>query len=128
VKTIRTHGRRAAGLLTTAALSIALLTVTAPTADAATTCSGGVNIYGVLGDGRLTFSQINPATGDLAKVLVGPDLGFEPQAMATLNFNTVLMTSTSGALYRVDIRTNNTSLTLLNPPARIAGASRGSVT
>lgn len=41
----------------------------------------------MLDDGRLTFSQINPATGDLAKVLVGPDLGFEPKAMATLNFS-----------------------------------------
>ncbi|MEH0420476.1 tachylectin-related carbohydrate-binding protein [Streptomyces sp. B21-083] len=120
MKNIRTNGRRVAGLLTATALSTGLLTVTAPTAEAATTCSGGVNIYGVLTDGRLTFSQINPATGDLAKVLVGPDLGFEPQAMATLNFNTVLMTSTSGALYRIDIKTNNTSLSLLNPPVRIA--------
>jgi hypothetical protein len=120
VKNVRTNSRRAAGLLAAAALSTGLLTVTAPAADAATICSGGVNIYGVLSDGRLTFSQINPATGDLAKVLVGPDLGFEPQAMATLNFNTVLMTSTTGALYRIDIKTNNTSLALLNPPVRIA--------
>jgi hypothetical protein len=114
------NGHRIAGLLAAGALSAGLLTVTAPTAEAATTCSGGVNIYGVLGDGRLTFSQINPATGDLAKVLVGPDLGFEPRAMATLNFNTILVTSTSGALYRVDIKTNNTSLALLNAPVRIA--------
>ncbi|MET7427747.1 tachylectin-related carbohydrate-binding protein [Streptomyces flaveolus] len=120
MKNVRTTSRRAAGLLAAAALSTGLLTVTAPAADAATTCSGSVNIYGVLSDGRLTFSQINPATGDLAKVLVGPDLGFEPQAMATLNFNTVLVTSTSGALYRIDIKTNNTSLALLNPPVRIA--------
>ncbi|MEW2623956.1 tachylectin-related carbohydrate-binding protein [Streptomyces sp. NPDC048106] len=119
MKKLRINGRGTAGLLTAAVLSTGLLTVAAPTADAATTCSGGVNIYGVLADGRITFSQINPATGDLAKVLVGPDLGFEPQAMATLNFNTVLVTSTSGALYRVDIKTNNTSLALLNPPVKI---------
>ncbi|MER5381845.1 tachylectin-related carbohydrate-binding protein [Streptomyces sp. NPDC002688] len=120
MKNIRKNGRRIAGLLTAGALGTGLLTVTAPTAEAATTCSGGVNIYGVLDDGRLTFSQINPATGDLAKVLVGPYLGFEPKAMATLNFNTVLVTSTSGALYRVDIKTNNTSLALLNAPVKIA--------
>ncbi|MFF9625666.1 tachylectin-related carbohydrate-binding protein [Streptomyces griseosporeus] len=120
MKSNRTHGRRSAGLLAISALTTGLLTVTAPAADAATTCTGGVNIYGVLSDGRLTFSQINPATGDLAKVLVGPDLGFDAQAMATLNFNTVLVTSTSGALYRVDIKTNNTSLALMNPPVKIA--------
>ncbi|WP_053754664.1 tachylectin-related carbohydrate-binding protein [Streptomyces sp. MMG1533] len=120
MKNIRKTGRRVAGLLAAGALSAGLLTVTAPMAEAATTCSGSVNIYGVLDDGRLTFSQINPATGDLAKVLVGPDLGFEPKAMATLNFNTVLVTSTSGALYRVDVKTNNTSLALLNAPVKIA--------
>ncbi|WP_020119287.1 tachylectin-related carbohydrate-binding protein [Streptomyces canus] len=120
MKNIRKPSRRVAGLLAVGALTTGLLTVTAPLAEAATTCSGGVNIYGVLDDGRLTFSQLNPATGDLAKVLVGPDLGFEPKAMATLNFNTVLVTSTSGALYRVDIKTNNTSLALMNAPVKIA--------
>ncbi|UNM15845.1 peptidase S1 and S6 [Streptomyces formicae] len=76
------------------------------------TCAGSVSVYGVLEDGRLTYSAINPATGDLAKVRVGPDLGFEPKAMATLNFNTVLVTSTAGALYRVDVLTNNNALEL----------------
>jgi hypothetical protein len=52
------NGRRIAGLLTAGALGTGLLTVTTPTAEAATTCSGGVDIYGVLDDGRLTFSQI----------------------------------------------------------------------
>jgi hypothetical protein len=120
MKNIRKAGRRAAGVLTAGALGLGMLTVTATTAEAATTCAGSVSIYGVLDDGRLTYSQLNPATGDLAKVLVGPDLGFEPKAMATLNFNTVLVTSTSGALYRVDVRTNNTSLDLMSAPVRIA--------
>ncbi|WP_406835673.1 tachylectin-related carbohydrate-binding protein [Streptomyces sp. AHU1] len=120
MKNIRKVSRRLASLLAVGTLGIGLLAVNTPTAEAATTCSGGVNIYGVLDDGRLTFSQINPATGDLAKVLVGPDLGFEPKAMATLNFNTILVTSTTGALYRIDIKTNNTSLALLNAPVKIA--------
>ncbi|MEV5882778.1 tachylectin-related carbohydrate-binding protein [Streptomyces sp. NPDC052020] len=120
MKNIRKTGRGIAGLLAAGALGTGLVAVTAPVAEAATTCSGGVNIYGVLDDGRLTFSQINPATGDLAKVLVGPDLGFEPKAMATLNFNTVLVTSATGDLYRVDVKTNNTSLALLNAPVKIA--------
>ncbi|HZF87230.1 tachylectin-related carbohydrate-binding protein [Streptomyces sp.] len=121
MKNVRRTGRGVAGLLTAGALGAGLLTVATTTAaEAATTCRGGVNIYGVLDDGRLTFSAINPATGDLAKVLVGPGLGFEPKAVATLNFNTVLVTSTTGALYRVDVRTNNTSLALMTAPVKIA--------
>ncbi|BBC34924.1 hypothetical protein SGFS_062180 [Streptomyces graminofaciens] len=112
--------RRLAGAAVTATLTATLVSVTTGPAEAATTCAGGVSIYGVLDDGRLTYSAINPATGDLAKVLVGQDLGFEPKAIATLNFNTVLVTSTSGALYRVDIRTNKDSLDLANAPVRIA--------
>ncbi|MFE7775903.1 tachylectin-related carbohydrate-binding protein [Streptomyces sp. NPDC057445] len=108
----RKAGRTFAGLVATAAMTTGLVSATATTAQAATTCAGGVSIYGVLADGRLSYSAINPATGDLAKVRVGPDLGFEPKAMATLNFNTVLVTSTAGALYRVDVLTNNNALEL----------------
>ncbi|MEV4190378.1 tachylectin-related carbohydrate-binding protein [Streptomyces toxytricini] len=102
-----------AGLLTAATVAAA------PAAEAATTCSGTASIYGALPDGRLTFSTITPATGELKKVLVGADLGFEPKAMATLNFNTVLVTSTAGALYRLDVLTNNTSLVLEHPPVKL---------
>lgn len=80
-----------AGLLTAATVA------TAPAAQAATTCSGTASIYGILPDGRLTFSTITPTTGELKKVRIGADLGFEPKAMATLNFNTVLVTSTKPA-------------------------------
>ncbi|WP_256103495.1 CHAP domain-containing protein [Streptomyces sp. ODS05-4] len=108
-------------LLTTGALSLGLLTANAGTAAAAEqVCSGIASVYGVLPDGRLTYSAINPVNGNRSKTLVGPDLGFEPKAMATLNFNTVLVTSTAGALYRVDVRTNDETLALANAPVRIA--------
>lgn len=87
------------------------------TADAA--CSGSVSIYGALADGRLTYSQIDPSSGDRLKTLVGPDLGFVPKAMATLNFNTVLATDSAGTLYRIDIKTNNLSLALMSAPVQI---------
>ncbi|MET9803746.1 tachylectin-related carbohydrate-binding protein [Streptomyces sp. NPDC006368] len=124
MKTVHKAARSATSLVLTAAAGAGLLTaasvVTAPAAQAATSCSGSVSIYGVLPDGRITYSAINPANGDLAKVRVGQDLGFEPKAMATLNFNTVLVTSTTGALYRVDVKTNNEILTLERTPTRIA--------
>ncbi|MYT22646.1 hypothetical protein GTW69_20540, partial [Streptomyces sp. SID7760] len=66
----------------------------------------------ILPDGRLTYTAIAPNTGDRVKTLVGANLGFTPKAMATLNFNTVLVTSTAGELYRVDIQTNDSALAL----------------
>ncbi|MDH2430911.1 hypothetical protein, partial [Sphaerisporangium sp. TRM90804] len=47
-------------------------------------------------------------------------LGFTPKAMATLNFNTLLITEDGpeGKLYRVDVITNNTSLSF-NPPIHL---------
>jgi hypothetical protein len=71
-----------------------------------------VSVYGVLSDGRLTYSTINSVNGNRTKtVLSTAKLGFTPVAMATLNFNTILVTSPDGGLYRVDVGTNNTSLT-----------------
>ncbi|GHH88523.1 hypothetical protein GCM10018793_68510 [Streptomyces sulfonofaciens] len=72
-----------------------------------------------MADGRLTYSQLDPSTGDRLKTLIGPGLGFVPKAMATLNFNTVLVTDNAGTLYRVDIKTNNLSLELLGAPVQI---------
>lgn len=121
--TLRQAARKSAVAVLSTALGAGLLTAasvaTAPAAQAATTCGGTASIYGVLPDGRLTFSTITPATGALKKVRIGADLGFEPKAMATLNFNTILVTSTSGALYRLDVLTNNESLVLERPPVKI---------
>jgi len=104
--------RRTSAALAVGAMSLGLVTVTGGAAQAVASCTGNVSIYGTLSDGRLTYSQVEPNTGDRVKTLIGPDLGFTPKAMATLNFNTVLVTSTAGDLYRVDVQTNNTSLTL----------------
>jgi Lysozyme like domain/Tachylectin len=76
------------------------------------TTSGTADVYGALADGRLTYSKIDVATGNRThSVNSTAKLGFTPKAMATLNFNTVLVTTSGGTLYRVDIGTNNTSLT-----------------
>jgi hypothetical protein len=80
--------------------------------------AGVASVYGALADGRLTYSTINNATGDRTKTVSSTGiLGFVPVAMATLNFNTLLATSPAGVLYRVDIVTNNTSLTFDTPVA-----------
>ncbi|MFF9625665.1 hypothetical protein [Streptomyces griseosporeus] len=104
--------RRTSAALAVGAMSLGLVTVTGGAAQAVASCTGNVSIYGTLSDGRLTYSAIEPNTGDRVKTLIGPNLGFTPKAMATLNFNTVLVTSTAGDLYRVDVQTNNTSLGL----------------
>jgi hypothetical protein len=100
------------GAVAAAALSAGLLTIAAGTAHATASCTGDVSMYGVLSDGQLTYTAIDPSNGNRLKTLIGPDLGFTPKAMATLNFNTVLVTSTSGDLYRVDVQTNNNALAL----------------
>jgi len=76
-----------------------------------------VQIFGVLSDGRLTYNAIDSASGDLrASRQSSATLGFTPKAMATLNENTVLITSTGGDLYRVDV-TSTAPLTFT--PVRI---------
>ncbi|WP_216206217.1 CHAP domain-containing protein [Amycolatopsis aidingensis] len=78
--------------------------------------SGTASVYGVLDDGRLTYTPIDAATGDRGNVRVSTAaLGFTPVAMATLNFNTLLITSTGGQLYRVDVITNRESLRYERP-------------
>ncbi|MEU5941344.1 hypothetical protein ABZ807_19660 [Micromonospora sp. NPDC047548] len=84
--------------------------------------SGNASIYGVLSDGRLTYSVVDAAAGTRTHgaVVSSASLGFVPRAMATLNFNTILVTSPTGGLYRVDVITNNTSLTF-NAPVYLGG-------
>ena len=80
------------------------------------TVTGNASIYGVLDDGRLTYSVVNAAgVRTHGAVVSGARLGFTPKAMATLNFNTLLVTSDAGHLYRVDIITNADSLTFKTP-------------
>ncbi|WP_181772121.1 tachylectin-related carbohydrate-binding protein [Amycolatopsis pittospori] len=95
---------------------ITTISVGAAPAYADASCSGAVSVYGVLPDGRLTYTSIDPDTGDIGHVVASTKtLGFTPKAMATLNFNTILVTSTAGVLYRVDVLTNGTSLTFNDP-------------
>ncbi|MEV6866318.1 CHAP domain-containing protein [Streptosporangium subroseum] len=81
--------------------------------------TGTASVYGVLADGRLTYTAIDAATGQRTHgaVVSTATLGFTPKAMATLNFNTILITEDGpeGKLYRVDVITNNNSL-VFNPP------------
>ncbi|MBB5896046.1 CHAP domain-containing protein [Kutzneria kofuensis] len=103
------------------ALAVALGCVTAvavqsPPAHADATCSANVSVYGVLADGRLTYTAIDPDNGNIVHVITSSrSIGFTPKAMATLNGNTVLVTSTAGVLYRIDVITNATSLTFNDP-------------
>jgi hypothetical protein len=62
----------------------------------------------VLADGRLTLSGIDSATGDHAGTTVAKSpLPFPVRALATLNFNTLLVSSTANVLYRVDLVSRN---------------------
>ncbi|MGW4292805.1 trypsin-like serine protease [Micromonospora chersina] len=63
-----------------------------------------VQIFGVQSDGKLTYSVIDSASGQLrANRVSGAALGFTPKAMATLNTDTILVTDTGGNLYRLDV-------------------------
>lgn len=83
---------------------------------------GTASVYGVLPDGRLTYTAIDAASGDRTHgaVTSRQGLGFGAKAMATLNFNTLLVTNTSGQLHRVDIITNGATLEF-NTPVPLGG-------
>ncbi|MEV4172454.1 DUF1906 domain-containing protein [Nonomuraea sp. NPDC049709] len=83
--------------------------------------TGTASIYGVLPDGRLTYTAVDVATGRRSHgaVVSTATIGFTPKAMATLNFNTILITDSEGKLYRVDVVTNKDSL-VFNQPILLA--------
>ncbi|MET8870095.1 M23 family metallopeptidase [Nonomuraea sp. NPDC004580] len=85
----------------------------------ATSPEGTAKIYGALPDGRLTYTTIDAESGERTHgaVVSAASLGFTPKAIATLNFNTLLVTKPGdgGELYRVDIRTNNEELIFETP-------------
>jgi hypothetical protein len=78
---------------------------------------GVTSVYGVVPDGRLTYTTIDAATGKRTHgaVVSTATLGFTPKAMATLNSRTILVTDTNGKLYRIDVQTYRDSLTF-DPP------------
>lgn len=83
-------------------------------------CSASTSVYGVLSDNRLTYTAISVDTGERTHgaVVSTARLPFTPKAMATLNFNTILVTSATGTLYRIDVITNNDAL-IFNAPVQI---------
>jgi hypothetical protein len=75
-----------------------------------------VSVFGATADGRLTFSAIDSDTGDRqTTVTSAATLGFTPRALAALNFNTLLVTSTGNVLHRVDVIATQPSLVFAPP-------------
>ena len=80
-----------------------------------------VSVFGADAAGHLTYTVIDSAGGDrVATATSAATLGFETKAMATLDFDTVLVTSTAGRLYRVDVLTTLPTLTFA-APVNLAG-------
>nr|WP_221380356.1 trypsin-like serine protease [Actinoplanes polyasparticus] len=80
-----------------------------------------VSVFGADAAGHLTYTAIDSATGDrVPAVTSAATLGFETKAMATLDHDTVLVTSTAGRLYRVDVQTTLPALTFA-APVNLAG-------
>jgi trypsin/tachylectin len=80
------------------------------------------SIFGLTGDRRLTYTAIDSVTGDRngPTVVSAQTLPFTPRTLATLNYNTLLVTDTTADnnLYRVDIIATEPAL-LFAPPVDI---------
>ncbi|MFI6328581.1 trypsin-like serine protease [Micromonospora chersina] len=82
---------------------------------------GLVTVYGAQPDGRLTYTALDPVTGQtVARTVSQQTLGFTPKALATLNSDTLLVTTTTGDLHRVDI-TGTQPLTFTRTAERLGG-------
>ncbi|MCY1143609.1 trypsin-like serine protease [Actinoplanes sp. Pm04-4] len=81
------------------------------------------SIFGLTSDKRLTYTAIDSVTGDRdgPTVVSAATLPFTPGTLATLNYNTLLVTDTTTSfnLYRVDIIATKPAL-LFAPPVKIA--------
>ncbi|MBV1854485.1 LamG-like jellyroll fold domain-containing protein [Catellatospora tritici] len=81
-------------------------------------CTSDPVIYGINANGALTFTMLEPATGTVVRKLTSTaTIGYTPASIAVLNNNTLLVPSTSGTLYRIDILTNTDTLTFAAPVA-----------
>ncbi|MGC4876342.1 trypsin-like serine protease [Micromonospora sp. DT43] len=65
--------------------------------------AGVVSVFGTRPDGHLSYTTVDPVTGNRRTIVSAGTLGFTPKAMAVLNSDTLLVTSTDAQLYRVDI-------------------------
>lgn len=68
-------------------------------------------VYGVDSANHLTYTTAQAAGQPIASATSEAALPFAAKAIATLNFDTVLITSTSGVLYRVDVTSTLPTLT-----------------
>ncbi len=79
-------------------------------------CGGGqrinpAQIYGVMKTGELYYAVVDAKNGKRTHTVRSTlKLDFIPKAIAALNFNTLLVTSPSGGLHRIDVKTNKTTL------------------
>lgn len=65
--------------------------------------TGVVSVFGTRPDGRLSYTALDPVTGQKVVSTVSKEtLGFTPKALATLNSDTLLVTD-GGTPYRVDV-------------------------
>lgn len=80
-------------------------------------CTGTAHVYGVRKDGTVTYRPITAASNTKGKGLVGPKLPWGVRAMATLSHDTILVTTTKGALYRLDVTARSGKLTIAAPVA-----------
>ncbi|GAA1800510.1 glycoside hydrolase family 19 protein [Nostocoides veronense] len=84
-------------------------------AAASTGCTGTAHVYGVRRDGTLTYAPINAATNTKGRGLVGAKLPWPVRSLAALSHDTLLVTTTGGALYRVDITSKTKTLKFATP-------------
>jgi hypothetical protein len=68
-------------------------------------------VYGVDSTNHLTYTTAQTVGQPIATATSDAPLPFAAKAIATLNFDTVLVTSTAGALYRVDVTSTLPTLT-----------------
>lgn len=72
-------------------------------------------VFGSDAGNHLTYTTATTAGQPIATVTSAAALSFTPKAIATLNFDTVLVTSTTGVLYRVDVTSTVPTLTFAAP-------------
>jgi hypothetical protein len=83
--------------------------------------TGLVSVFGTRSDGRLSYTALDPVTGETKiRTVSAQTLGLAPKAMATLNSDTLLVTDTNGSLYRVDI-TGTQPLTFIRTAQPLGG-------
>ncbi|BCY13429.1 tachylectin-related carbohydrate-binding protein [Actinoplanes sp. L3-i22] len=74
-----------------------------------------VSVFGVDDTNHLTYTATDAFGAPIAAVTSAATLPFEAKAIATLNYDTVLVTATTGRLFRIDVTTTLPVLTFAAP-------------